>query len=310
MANRSEKGGNSDDFIFLGFKITADSDCRQEIKRGLFLGRRIFITLDRILKSRDITLLTKVHLVKAMVFLVVRYGCEIWTIKKDECGRIDTFEQLCWIILLGCKEIQPVHLKGNQSWIFIGRTNAEGEAPILWSPQGKCWLIANDPDAGKIEGKMRREWQKIRWLDGITDSVDMNLSKLLEIVKGREACSSATYGVTKSWRQLRDWTTTTAVLYTKVVTRVNPKSSHAKETFFSISLILYLYEIERLLLWAMNDRRILCPPEERNSIQGYWQGLIVQSFLCNKGLLKYKEIENASDIDIRRGQKECPLGSF
>jgi len=140
------------DFIFLGFKITTDGDCSHEIKRHLLLGRKAMINLDSILKSRDITLPTKIHLVKAMVFLIVMYGCEGWTIKKAECWRFDAFELWCWRTLEGpldCKEIQAVHPKGNQSWIFIGRTDAEVEAPILWPPDAKSWLIWKDPNAGK-----------------------------------------------------------------------------------------------------------------------------------------------------------------
>ena len=124
------------DFIFLGSKITADGDCIHEIKRH-FLGRKVMTIPDSILKIRDITLPTKVHLVKAMVFLVVMYGCESWTIKKAEHRRIDTLELWCWRTLespLNCKEIQPVHPKGDQSWVFIGRTDVEAETPILWPP--------------------------------------------------------------------------------------------------------------------------------------------------------------------------------
>ena len=114
--------------------------------------------LDSLLKSRDITLSTKVPLVKAMVFPVVMYGCESWTIKKAECRRIDAFELWCWRRLvfespLDCKEIQPVNPKGNQSWIFIGRTDAEAEAPLLWPPDAKSRLIRKDPDAGKDWGQ-------------------------------------------------------------------------------------------------------------------------------------------------------------
>ena len=124
-------------FIFLGSKITADGDCSHEVKRCLLLGRKAMTKLDSILKSRDTTLPTKVHLVKAMVFPVVMYGCESWTIKKAEHQRIDAFELLCWKRLessLDCKEIQPVHPKENQSWVFIGSTDAEAETPILWLP--------------------------------------------------------------------------------------------------------------------------------------------------------------------------------
>ena len=130
-----ETVGTVADFIFLGSKITADGDCSHEIKRCLLLGRKVMTNLDSILKSRDITLPAKIRLVKAMVFPVVMYGCESWTIKKAEHWRIDAFELWCWRRLespLDCKEIQPVHPKGDQSWVFIGRTDAEAETPILW----------------------------------------------------------------------------------------------------------------------------------------------------------------------------------
>ena len=144
------------DFIFGGSKITVDSDCSHEIKRRLLLGRKVMNNLDSTLKSRDITLPTEVCLVKAMVFPVVMYGCESWTIKRDEC-RIDAFELWCWRRLLrvpwDCKEIQPVHPKGNQSWIFIGRTDAEAETLILWAPDTKNQLIGKDPDAGRDWGQ-------------------------------------------------------------------------------------------------------------------------------------------------------------
>ena len=139
--------------IFWGFKITADGDCSYEIKRRLLLGRKVMTNLDSILKSRDITLPIKVCLVKAMIFPVVMYGCESWTIKKAEHRRIDAFE-LCVVLEktlespLDCKEIQPVHPKGYQSWVFIGRTDVETETPILWPPDAKCWFIWKDPDAG------------------------------------------------------------------------------------------------------------------------------------------------------------------
>ena len=127
------------EFIFLGSKITVDGDCSHEIKRCLLLGRKVMTNLDSILKSRNITLSTKVCLVKAMVFPVVMYGCESWTIKKAECRRIDAFELCCWTLKspLDCKEIQPVHPKGDQSWVFIGRTDVEAETPILWQPDAK-----------------------------------------------------------------------------------------------------------------------------------------------------------------------------
>ena len=128
------------DFIFLGSKITADGDCSHEIKGRLRLGRNVMTNLDGILKSRDITLLTKVCLVKAMVFPVVMYGCESWTIKKAEHHRIDAIELWCWRrteCSLYCKEIQPVHHKGDQSWVFIERTDVEAETPVLWPTDAK-----------------------------------------------------------------------------------------------------------------------------------------------------------------------------
>ena len=128
------------DFIFLGSKITTDDDCSHEIKRRLLLGRKVMTNLESIFKSRDITLPTKVHLVKAMVFPVVMYGCESWTVKKAECRRLMLLNCGVGKTLdspLDCKEIQPVHSKGDQSWKFIGRTDAEAETPILWPPHAK-----------------------------------------------------------------------------------------------------------------------------------------------------------------------------
>ena len=122
------------DFIWGAPKSLQDGDCSHEIKRRLLLGRKVMTNLDSILKSRDITLPTKVCLVKAMVFPVVMYGCESWTIKKAECQRIDAFQ--LWHPL-DCKEVQPVHPKGDQSWVFIGRTDTEAETPILWPPDAK-----------------------------------------------------------------------------------------------------------------------------------------------------------------------------
>ena len=146
--------------ILRGPKITADGDCSLEIKRHLLLGGKVMTNLDSIFKSRDVTLPTKVHLVKAMVFPVVMYGCEHCTIKKAECWRIDAFELWCWRRLLrvplDCKEISPVHSKGDQSSVFFGRTDVEAEAPILWPPGAKGWLIWKDPDAGKDWGQKEK----------------------------------------------------------------------------------------------------------------------------------------------------------
>jgi len=134
-------GETVSDFIFLGSKITTDGDCSHEIKRRLLLRRKVMTNLDSIFKSRDITLPTKVRLVKVMVFPVVVYGCESWTVKKAEGRRIDAFELWCWRRLLksplDCKEIQPVHSEGDQPWDFFGRNDAKAETPVLWPPHAK-----------------------------------------------------------------------------------------------------------------------------------------------------------------------------
>ena len=157
-------------FIFLGSKITADGDCSHEIKRRLLLRRKVMTNLDSILKSRDVTLSTKVRLVKAMVFPVVMYGCESWTVKKAECRRIDVFELWCWRRLLRVpwtarrsnqsilKEISPEYL--------LEVTDAKAETPILWSLDAKNWLIGKDPDAGKDwrrEEKRMTEDEMVGW---------------------------------------------------------------------------------------------------------------------------------------------------
>ena len=158
-------------FIFFGSRITADGDCSHEIKRGLPLGRKVMTNLDSILKSRDITLPTKVRLVKAMIFPVVMYGCESWTIKKAEHQKNWHF----WTVVLektlesplDCKEIQPVHPKGNQPWIFTERTDAEAETPILWPPDVKNWLIGKDPDAGK-DWRLKEKGTTDGWMASLT----------------------------------------------------------------------------------------------------------------------------------------------
>ena len=162
------KSGNGVRLYFGGSKTTADGDCTHEIKRRLLLGRKVMTNLDSIFKSRDITLRTKVCLVKAMVFPVVMYRCESWTIKKAEHQRINAFELWCWMTLespLDCKEIQPVNPKGNQSWIFIGRIDAKAETPILWPPDAKNWLIWKDPDAGK-DWRQEEKWTTEDEMDG------------------------------------------------------------------------------------------------------------------------------------------------
>ena len=136
-----------------GSKIIADGDCDHEIKRCLFFEKRAMTNLDSILKNRDITLLTKICIVKAIAFIVIMYRCGSWTIKKAEHQRLAAFELWCWRRLSGspldCKEIKPVNPKGNKTWIFIGRTDSEVEAPVLWPSDAMSWLIGKDSDAEK-----------------------------------------------------------------------------------------------------------------------------------------------------------------
>ena len=198
------------DFIFLGSKITAAIDCSHEIKRRLLLGRKAMSNLDSILKSRDITLPTQVHIVKALVFPVVMYECDSWTIKQSECQRIGAFELWCWRWFLRVpwtarrsnqsilKEISPEY---SLEWLML-KLKLQYFGYLL----RRADSLEKTLMLGKIKDRRRRGWQKIRWLDGITDSMDVNLRKFQQMLKDREAWRAAVHGVTKSWTWLSNWT--------------------------------------------------------------------------------------------------------
>ena len=197
------------DFIFWGSKITADGDCSREIKKRLLPGRKVLTNLDSIFKSRDITLPTKVHLVKAMIFSVVMYGCKSWSIKKAECWRIDAFELWCWRILLRVpwtarrsnqsilKEISPGCLLEG----LILKLKLQYYGHLMWRADS----FEKNLMLGKIKGRMRRGWQRMRWLDGISDSMDVGLGDSgIWWRTGRPGVLQSMGSQSQTW--LSDWT--------------------------------------------------------------------------------------------------------